>query len=293
MLDSRLIAFLTVTRFGSFTKAADHLGLSKARVSQQLTSLEQQLGVTLLHRSTRRLILTDAGKAYHQESARAATILEQAKQRLDDDQANIAGTVRINSVGGIFAERSLTPALCEFIKQYPSVELELDFSSNRVDLLAENYDLVFRMGKLEDSNLIARQLLTVRNHIVASPTYFNRCGKPDKPDQLIDYQCLCGSVKKWRFEHCNSTESIDVTVNGAISSANGHVLRAAALEGLGIVRLNHWYLDDDLAQGKLQPVFDDWLVPSQPLSLVYRQVKYQTQRVRLLADFLVAYFDKQ
>jgi DNA-binding transcriptional LysR family regulator len=290
VLDSRLTAFLTVVSQGSFTKAAEQLGLSKARVSQQVSLLEQQLGVTLLHRSTRRLLLTDVGEEFFAESQRASALLLQAESRITEDHDSIAGRIRFNSVGGIWAECHLAPAISAFMQQYPDIEVNLDYSSNRVDLLAENYDLVLRMGELEDSNLIARKLLTANTLVVASPMYFEKYGRPTTPEQLHKHRCLCGSINKWQFTHQVSGDRAEVLVSGTLTSPNGYMLRRAALDDLGIVRLNSWYLEEDLAAGNLIPAFDDWVIPSTPVSLVYRKVQYQSKRIRLLVEFLVDYF---
>lgn len=293
MLKPEILAFLAVVKTGSFTRAAEQTKTSKSRVSQQVSSLEKTLGITLLHRSTRKIRLTDAGESYYSECARAAAILEQARKKLNERQDHVAGLIRLNSVGGLFSERILAPAVIAFMQQYPEVEIQLDFSSAQVDVIAESVDLVVRMGQLNNSALIARKLMEIKTDLVASPAFITKQGKPDHPQQLAQFNCLCGSIRKWHFQHKGSEKTQDVTVTGSLSSANGHILCMAALEGLGIVRLNELYTDEYLRTGKLISVFEQWQIPSIPVSLIYPKVRYKTKRIQVLVDFLIDWFENK
>lgn len=289
MLDNENRAFYRVAEGGSFTVAAEKLATSKARVSQQVSALEKRLGVTLFHRSTRHVRLTPAGQAYFSEIQRAWRIMVQAEQQLREQQGSIAGRISINSVGGLFAEGCLAPAISSFLRAYPEVDIQLDFTSARVDLLTDAYDLVVRMGALEDSSLIARQLMMLGAGVVASPNYL-RSYNLQSPADLSQLNCLCGSIKKWRFVHRSTGEVDEVTVSGPLVSANGHILRQAALEGLGAVRLHDLYIQDDIASGNLIHVVDEWEVAPQPVSLVYPKARFQRRCIQVLIEFLVDWF---
>ncbi|AWB69132.1 LysR family transcriptional regulator (plasmid) [Saccharobesus litoralis] len=288
MINSDLLAFITVVQTGSFTAAADKLQSSKARVSQQVSSLEKQLNCRLLNRTTRKIGLTQVGETYYQECCRAYHILHNAKQQISEQQDSLAGHIRLNSVGGIFAEQLLGPALSQFMAQYPQISIELDLSSQKVDVVSENFDLVIRMGQLANASFVARPLMTMATHIVASPAYL---AQPlTHPKQLVNYNCLHGSIKLWRLVHASGVEE-EVSVNGQLQVSNGHMICQMVEQGLGIARLNSLYTLPLLKQGRLVQVFKDWQVPQQPVSLIYPQARYQSRRFKLLVDFLVSYFE--
>lgn len=291
MLNQNLFAFLAVVETGSFTLAAEKMQTSKARVSQQVSKLEAELGITLLHRSTRTIHLTDAGESFYNESCRAANILQQAQKQIQDEQDNLAGQIKLNSVGGLFAEQLLTPAIIHFMQQHPDIEIIIDLTSHQVDVMAESFDLVIRMGKLNDSSLIGRQLMALKTYAVASPLYLKQYGIPSLPHELAHHNCLCGSIKHWQFINKDNDKQ-EVTVDGSLKSANGHILHAAAIAGLGIVRLNELYLKADLANGQLLPVLKNWHIQSQPVSLIYPKVRYKTKRIQVFVEFLVTWFEQ-
>lgn len=293
MLKPEILAFLAVVKTGSFTRAAEQTKTSKSRVSQQISGLEKTLGITLLHRSTRKIRLTEAGDSYYSECSRAAAILEQAKKNIKEEQDQVTGLIRLNSVGGLFSEQMLTPAVIAFMQQYPEIKIQLDFSSAQVDVIAENVDLVFRMGELVDSSLIARKLMDLKTDLVASPAFIKKQGKPDQPQQLAQFNCLCGSIRKWHFQHKSSQKIQDVTVTGSLTSANGHILCMAAIEGLGIARLNELYTRQYVQNGQLISVFEQWQIPSLPVSLIYPKVRYKTKRIQVFVDFLVTWFENK
>ncbi|WP_026970757.1 LysR family transcriptional regulator [Aliagarivorans marinus] len=289
MLSPQVQAFIAVVETGSFTAASQRIGTTKARVSQQVSALEQRLGCSLLRRSTRRVTLTEPGEHYYRECARAQTLLGNAEQLLQEESERLSGLIRINSVGGLLAEQCLGPALFAFMQRYPEIEIELDLSSNQVDILNERFDLVLRMGPLADSGLIARPLCTLASYAVASPAYLERYGKPSQPSDLARHRCLSGSVKRWQLQHHTGRQE-EVNVTGSLSAANGHMLCQAALAGLGIARLNSLYTDRYVASGDLVSVFDDWQFAPSPVSLLYPRSRYKLKRVQLLVEHLQQHF---
>jgi len=280
--------FLTLIDKGSFTAAAEALGISRSRVSQVIARLETRLGVQLIQRSTRSMHLTEVGEQFHERCRRGFQLIDQAIDRAQEEQQRISGTIRINSVGGWFGERILSPKLLTFMQLHPEVNIELDFASTHVDLIADQYDLAVRMGELPDSTLIARPLARYATHVCASPGFIARHGLPAHPRELSRYPVALGSLNRWRFQHhTDPQQSCEVTLKGRLWCPNGHVTRLAALQGRAIVSLPDFYLADDLRNGDLLPVFDHWYRPDSRVSLVYPRARYRIRRVQALVEFLL------
>lgn len=291
--------FLRVVDDGSFSAAANMLNSSRSRVSQLITQLEKNLGVQLLHRSTRSIMLTDIGEQFYRQCTQGLSYIEQAIDQAQEDQQTLAGEIRINAVGGIFGEQILTPLLFLFMDQHPDVIITLDFSSVHVDLIAQHYDIVVRMGPLPDSNLIARPLTSFKTHVCASPEYLNKHKKISHPKDLLKHNIILGSVHKWPFTKLNllgnndkERDHYELTLKGKFHCANGHVSRLAVLNHQGIARLTDYHIKDDLAQGRLVTVFDDWQLNDSIVSLVYPQARYKILRVQALIDFLLHSFGR-
>jgi DNA-binding transcriptional LysR family regulator len=288
MFYAEIEAFLAVVEEGSFTKASVKLAQTKARTSQQISKLEKELGCMLLLRSTRKISLTDVGERYYNECRHAANILLQAQNQLFERQNKLSGVIKLNSVGGIFSEKMLAPALLSFIKLYPDIKVELSLSSDKVDFMQGDYDLVIRMGVLENSNLIARKLLDLNTHVVASPDYLDHM--LNSPKELVNYNCLSGSFNQWSFKNSVNHKTTEVFVTGNMNVGNGHILCEAALSGVGIVRLNELYTDAYIKADRLRFIFDDWRVPITPISLLYPRTKHKTNCVKVFSEYLVEWF---
>ena len=286
-------AFVAIADCGSFTRAADQLNASRAHLSRQLNQLEQQLGTQLLIRTTRSQRLTAAGEQFFRRCQEALLTIDQAIIESIDDSQQMHGRLAINCVGGFIGEELLGPMLAEFGRQYRDIELELDFSSQRVDLITEQFDLVVRMGALEDAGFIARQLTEITIETLASPDYLKRHGRPSDPRALKHHNCLTGSVKRWSYT-CGegASKSLDVQVAGNFSCKNGRVLLDAACQGNGIVRLPTLYCRRELAERQLVPVFEHWQAAPVPLHLLYHRNRYQPQRLKTLIDFVCQSFEK-
>jgi len=280
-------SFLAVAEHGSFTAASEQTGLTKASLSQQVSTLEQSLGVQLLHRTTRSVKLTEAGKGYYQKCRQGFEQLESARQWVCQANQALAGPIRMNAVGGLIGEEVIAPLLIEFQQQYPEIELSLDFSSERVDLMNTDYDLVMRMGELPDSSLIARRLHLITTRYVASPSLLAKLPAIEHPEQLKDLPAVCGSVSRWQLSDGN--EFLSVTPGPGFRIANGRVMLQAAEAGLGISRLADIYTDAAIADGRLLEVLPQWQQHT-PLSLVCPPARHQLQRVRALMDWLVEEF---
>lgn len=278
--------FSQVMESGSFTAAADKLGLSKQFVSRRLMGLEERLGVRLLNRSTRRLDPTPLGQSYYESSLRLLAEVEQVEQGIAGQTSEPRGTVRLSAPLS-FAVAHLGELLPAFLQRYPQVSVEVDLSDRSVDLLGEGYDLALRIGVLEDSTLIARRLAPIERVYCASPDYLARRGAPAKPDDLTDHECLPyghGRQVQWRFVEQGKARV--VTVCGRMRANNGDLLREAAVAGMGITYLPTFIVGEALAEGRLVPVLEDFAPEALQLSAVYPQHRQSARPVQALIEFL-------
>ncbi|MDG9886003.1 LysR family transcriptional regulator [Pseudomonas putida CSV86] len=278
--------FAQVMESGSFTAAADKLGLSKQFVSRRLMALEERLGVRLLNRSTRRLDPTPLGQSYYESSLRLLNEVEQVEQGIAGQTSEPRGTVRVSAPLS-FAVAHLGCLLPEFLQRYPQVSVEVDLSDRSVDLLGEGYDLALRIGVLEDSTLIARRLAAIDRVYCASPEYLERKGTPSRPDDLVNHECLPyghGRQVQWRFLEQGKLRM--VTVCGRMRANNGELLRDAAVKGMGITYLPTFIVGEALATGQLVPVLEDFVTEPLQLSAVYPQHRQSARPVQALIEFM-------
>jgi len=294
--------FVTIAQQGSFTKAAALLQSSRAHVSRQLAQLEQQLGVQLIIRTTRAQRLTPIGEQFFQQCLASLQGIDQAVIAAQDDTEQQQGNLCINCVGGVIGEDILANIVADFNKHYPDITIELDFSSSRVDLIAEAFDLVVRMGNLEDSGLVARKLTDIKVQVLASPLYLAQHPTIQHPKDLEQHNCLTGSIKRWRF-HQTSTQhndapihEVEIAVQGNFSCKSGRALINAAKRANGIVRLPALYCEEEINNNELVPILTTdatpWYSPDVPLFLLYHRNRYQPTRLRLFIDFICQQFEK-
>ncbi|BCD96324.1 LysR family transcriptional regulator [Marinagarivorans cellulosilyticus] len=281
----RIAALIAVADNQSLTLAADRLGCSKAYLSQQIKKLEAHYQVQLFHRTTRQLKLTVAGSAFVNECRQAIQLVEQAETNLQAVQASISGVIQITSVGGIFGEQYIAPAIMSFMQQHPNIQVLLDFSSTHQNLIASQFDMAIRMGPLDDSSLVARQLCLYRPTMVASPKYLESYGEPQHPRELAKHRIIAGSLTNWSFtkgqEHC------EYKVQPQLSCANGHIMMAACEEGLGIGRLPSLYVEEAIKHGRLVAIMQDWHQQESPCNIVYPPGRYRLERVKLLVEWIL------
>ncbi|CCK74793.1 MAG: LysR family transcriptional regulator [Oleispira antarctica] len=288
-----LKAFVIIAKHGSFTKAAEILGCSRSHLSKQLNLLETQLGVSLITRTTRAQRLTEQGQLLFNQCQLAFNTLDTAVQMTMEQAHQLKGNININCVGGYLGEDIIAKLIARFIQKYPDIRVNLDFSSERVDLLSGQFDVVFRMGKLPDSGLIARKLMTITNGLFASPNYLKKYGSPAMPDELIRHQCITGSINHWLFQHGKKANvSQEVVVSGAIRCKNGRVIKNMAIANNGIARLPFYYCQEELKAQQLVSVFEDWKLADTPLYLIYHKDHFQAQRLKVFVDFIVTEFSR-
>ncbi|MDA0127997.1 LysR family transcriptional regulator [Vibrio sp. MarTm2] len=286
-------SFVLIAQLGNFTKAAEALNVSRSHVSRQISQLEKQMGVTLLIRTTRTLKLTDAGRHFYQQCAHALGTIDQALSSATEDTETLQGVIKVNAVGGYLGEELIADLISEFMISHPNVTVSLEFSSHRVDLIEDEFDIAFRMGQLDDAGFVARKLMNVEMGTLASPSYLASSPPLEHPNQLRHHQCLTGSVTRWSFEHPSTKQVMDVNINGHLKCKNGRVLVKGALKDHGIIRVPLIYCQEELRQGALKEVFQDWRVPSVEFSMIYPKDRYQPKRLKLFISFAREYFQRQ
>lgn len=281
-------AFLAVAETGSFTSAAEHLGLARSAITKRVQMLESELGTQLLHRTTRKVGLTDDGRAYQERCASILAQIEAAEAALRRQHQALAGRLRLSAPTS-YGQRVLGPLLARFQEQHPALDIEVMLNDRPVNPVQEGYDLcIDDSGALPDY-LVQRPLRPMNLVMCASPGYLARYGTPRSARELerhthIHY-ALDEHTGSWRVD--TREGKVDVRIRPVFSSNNGHLMLEAARRGMGIARLPDFLVEEDLATGLLQPV-----LPAEPrtqvqLRLVYARPQQLAARVRLAVDFLI------
>ncbi|WP_437623892.1 LysR family transcriptional regulator [Sorangium sp. So ce1151] len=287
-----MAVFTKVVATGSFSKAGRELGLSPAGVSNHIRALEDWLGARLIHRTTRRLSLTEAGEALHERCARILEEVEGAQAAAGALQEAPRGRLKI-SAPITFGMRHLAPVIADYLLAYPGVAVDVALNDRKVDLLEEGFDLAVRIGELPDSSLAARRLATSRSVLCASPAYVERHGAPGEPAELERHQCLEYAYRatpgQWRFSGPDG-EEVSVRIRGRLTSTNGELLRVAALRGLGISVAPTFIVGEDLAAGRLVPLMPRYAPAELGVHAVYPQGRHVPAKVRSFIDFVVSRF---
>jgi DNA-binding transcriptional LysR family regulator len=279
--------FARIVELRGLSTAAADLGLSTATVSKALTRLEHRLGARLFNRTSRRLVLTEAGHLLAGRAARLLADAEAAEAALRDDAATPRGAVRLGAPMS-FGLLKVAPLLPEFLSRYPNITVDIALSDAYADLIADGFDALVRIGTLADSSLRVRRLAAVPRIVVAAPSYLRRRGHPRHPTDLLRHDCFGYSnmgQTAWRF-HDGAGQEVTVNPSGFLSANNGDVLLPALLAGLGIAQLPAFIAGDSVADGRLEQVLKDWHMPDASLHLLTAPGGPQPVRVRVLADFI-------
>lgn len=286
-------AFARVVHTGSFSAAARSLRLSKSAVSAHVQRLEDRLGVRLLNRTTRRLSLTEAGAAYYRHCVRIVAEAEAAEQSATALQREPRGTLRI-SAPATFGWMHVAPAVPAFLKRYPAMSVDITLSPAHVDLIDEGLDLAIRIGVLKESALVVRKLAPSRLVACAAPSYLRRHGVPREPADLADHNCLGVSLLPWgdEWRFVRNGGEVRVAVSGNYRSNSAEMLRAAALDGLGIALLPSWAVADLLRARTLRRVVEEWEPPASGIYAAFPGNRLMSTKVRAFVNHLVRCFGR-
>lgn len=282
-----IIEFVAVAESRGFSAAAKQLGCSTSHVSRQVARLEKRLGCSLLARSTRSVSLTDNGMAYYQQSKELVVGLQQANEQITLQQFHLSGTLRVSAAGG-FAEHFVAPALMAFGREHPSLSIDFDVNSNVVNFVEQGIDFAIRYGDLNDSNLIARQLVKRPMMAAASPDYLKRYGTPNNPKQLKSHSCIISNNDHWLFINNGAYENIKVS--GRWRSNNSNIVVNACERGLGIAYMPKSTFDRSLSSGRLVPVLESFWSNGASSWIVYPNRQFLPLRARLAIDYLLDHF---
>nr|WP_316639311.1 LysR family transcriptional regulator [uncultured Roseateles sp.] len=284
--------FAKVAETGSFAKAAADLAISQPTVSKAITRLEGRLRTTLFHRTSRKMSLTASGQASLERATRILSEGEAIEAEVTEQSKSLRGTIRIAAPMS-FGVSHLGPALPEFMERHPEVTLDLHFSDELTDVVAQGFDLAMRISALPDSSLLARRLCTVRILLVGAPSYFEQHGHPTHPRELATHRALryvhARVGEAWRFRHARQGEFAQV-VPSSLRVNNAEALMPALRAGLGLALQPEFLAWEDIRAGRIEPTLPDWIVPPIALHIVTPPGRAKPARVQALIEFLARHF---
>lgn len=284
-----MLVFVRVVEAGSFSEAARLMLMTPSTVSKLVARIESRLGVRLIERSTRRLALTREGQFYYERSQALLAQLDETEQQIAHGGAEAEGVIRITSSVS-FGTAAVEPILVPFFEAYPKVIVDLSLSDEMVDLYLDRTDIAIRVGKLADSNLMARKIGETKRCIVASPAYLERYGTPTTPDELVNHNCLGFNFRRampvWPMR--DGGRIVERMLSGSLLVNNGDTLRRMAIAGVGIIRLADYHLREPIERGELVEILaesDIGIVDE--VHALYRGSQFLPARVRAFLDFAI------
>lgn len=276
--------FIRVVESGGISAAADRLGIAKSAVSRRLQELENRLDAQLLQRTTRRIHLTDAGREFYERSLRILEELEEAELSLQSGQQSLSGRLRINAPHSL-GLRHLLPVLQILQGQHPQLVFDLDLEDREINLIEEGVDVLLRVGRLEDSTLVARRLCPIRFLYVAAPDYLAGRGEPKHPDELAAHDGIGYNLVPEAHQWANTDEAHRPHIR--LNTNNGDMILHALEAGMGIASLPTFICYEAIAAGRLKPVLRDYSQPPLELYALTSSRRHLPLRVRALIDFLM------
>jgi DNA-binding transcriptional LysR family regulator len=281
--------FARVAAVQNLSAVGTELGLTPGTISKRIQALEDELSARLFDRTTRSIRITEEGEAFLAHVERILSEIEAARACVNDKVSKPKGRLKIAAPASL-GQRYVAPALCDFVRAFPEIDVRIDLHDRHVNLQEDGYDVAIRTGELADSSLIAKRLAPDRHLIVGSPTYIARAGRPLEPEDLASHDCLMlGECRQWSFRK-NGTESA-VRVSGPLRSNNGELLARAAVEGLGLIRASELEVAYERRAGKLVQVLGEFEVATNAaLWALYPSGKHVLPRMRALLDFLADWF---
>ncbi|MDH4440601.1 MAG: LysR family transcriptional regulator [Rhizobium sp.] len=288
-----LAAFITVAKHLSFTKAAEDLRMSRATVGAQVQALESKLGVRLLHRSTRAVVLTEAGSAYFQSLVGIIPQVREAERAALSYQEEVVGRLKM-TMPPDFAQLHMASIIAEFLKRNPSVSIDLTLSHRAVNLIDEGFDLAIRGTIVVEPNLITRHIGDSRLILCAAPEYIDKHGAPADPMDLAGHACLHFSGLRWgnMWILTKDGQTLRIPIVPRYLANDGLTLRDVAVAGAGITLLPMFNIGPEIRDGRLVRVLDTWEIGSVPVHAVYPANKNIASKVRRFTDFLVKHLPK-
>ena len=289
-----IAVFTQVVDAGSLSVAARRLGVSRSAVSKQLARLEDRLGARLVQRTTRRLALTEAGAEFYARCTRIVHDLEEAERGVGRLHAAPRGLLKVNAPM-TFGHRHIAPAIGEFLRRYPEVQVEMTLNDQVVNMIEGGFDVTIRVvPALADSNLVARRLAPNRIVVCGAPAYFATHGRPRTPRDLVHHNCLhytyLSTANLWHFVGPHGVESVEAS--GSLRANNGDALQAAARAGVGLAQLPTFIAGADLASGALETVLERYEDRSTSIWALYPTARHLSPKVRVFLDFLAARFER-
>ena len=275
--------FVEVAHARSFRGAADATGVPNSTLSRRVSALEKAIGLRLLHRTTRKVELTEAGQVYYERCRRIVDEARIAHEQLGEMLAQPSGVLRA-SLPVDFATLYMAPLIADFAQRYPGITFDFDLTPRRVDLVSEPFDVAIRMGELNDSSLIARLMARLTVHAYASPGYLEVSGEPTRPAQLAQHECL-GFAKAGTWELHRGEETVQVEVGGRFMVNSVGMFRRLATLNLGIVLLPQEIAASDVAAGRLRRVLPEWEGKSIPVYAM-TETRLLPAKVQRFIDFL-------
>jgi LysR family transcriptional regulator, transcriptional activator for dmlA len=281
--------FARVAAVQNLSAVGGELGLTPGTISKRIQALEDELSARLFDRTTRSIRITEEGSAFLGHVERILSEIEAARASVDDKVSKPKGRLKI-AAPACLGRRYVAPALCEFVRAFPEIDVQIDLLDRQVNLQEDGYDVAIRTGELADSSLIAKRLAPDRHVIVASPAYVARAGRPLEPGDLARHDCLMlGECRQWSFNK-NGAEST-VRVGGPLRSNDGELLCRAAVDGLGLIRASELEVACEQRSGKLVQVLAEYEVATNAaLWALYPSAKHVLPRMRALLDFLADWF---
>lgn len=283
--------FVRLAASQTISQAGHELGLSPAVASSYILKLEEQLGVRLVHRTTRKVSLTSEGQTFLPYAEEVLSSVEAAKGAIGVGHTQPTGTLRVTAPAS-FGRLHLMPALSEFMRLYPELTVDFRFSDSIIDMVEGGFDVAIRIAELKDSSLIARKLASDRRIVTAAPAYIEQFGAPQTPQELIDHQCInLTGLEHWGFK----TESgvVNIKTAGRFRCDNGDAMRDATIEGLGLSINSIWSVYQQLQRGELVEVLADYpLASDSNVWAVYPSSRLMALKVRAFIDFYIEYFNQ-
>jgi len=277
--------FVAVAECGQFTAAAQRLGLSSSQVSRQIARLEENLQTRLFYRSTRRVALTEAGQTFLQHCQRLQDAREEALRAVGDLGSEPKGLLRMTCAVA-YGERFIVPLVTQFMSRHPLLKVDIELSNRTLDLVQDGIDLAIRLGRLQDSRLVATRLAPRRMYVCAAPSYMQRYGQPHSLSELSQHNCLIGSSDSWSFQQ--DSRELSQRVHGNWRCNSGQAVLDAALQGLGLCQLPDYYVQEHLHTGALVSLLEKHQAPNTAVWALYPQQRHLSPKVRQLVDHLKA-----